>query len=106
MANILIEMYQKWKEKRERMIAEREDLPDDVTTDRYLRSLRRQRRMIDEEFEKERLKKEIRQHYLNKTNEQLWGIVKQRRQRRQARAMLQASYDITNSKTKKKLYKL
>ena len=35
---------------------EGEDIPDDVTTDRYLRSLRRQRRIQMEEIEKEQLK--------------------------------------------------
>jgi len=35
------------------------NVPDDVTTDKVLRSLRRQRRVQLEELEKEKLKKEI-----------------------------------------------
>ena len=38
---------------------EREDLPDDMTRDKYLRSLRREWRMINEEKEKQVLKARI-----------------------------------------------
>ena len=53
----LTEIVAKLRAKAEGM--KREDLPDDVTTDRYLRSLRRQRRIQMESVEKEYLKKKI-----------------------------------------------
>lgn len=90
---ILRSIYQHFKEKREEALREREDLPDDVTTDKYLRSLRRQRRMQLEEFEKERLIKAIRQHEIDRANKYLWGVKKQKKRTRE---MLDRSYNITN----------
>jgi len=52
----------------------REDIPDDQTTDKYLRSLRRQRRLQMEELEKERLKKNIAAFQKNKVRQGLFGI--------------------------------
>ncbi len=52
----------------------RKDIDDDETKDLYLRSLRRQRRTQKEEFEKERLKKEIKAHELIRTREAVLGI--------------------------------
>lgn len=44
---------------------ERDEIPDDVTRDKVLRGMRRQRRIIDEKYEKERLQKEIKEHFKN-----------------------------------------
>jgi len=52
----------------------RPDLPDDVTTDKYLRGLRRQRRLQMEELEKVRLKSQIAEFEKNKTKEYMFGI--------------------------------
>lgn len=43
-----------------------DELPDDVTRDKYLRSLRRQRRVQLEEIEKEQLKKQIKEHNMRR----------------------------------------
>ncbi len=53
---------------------ETEDLPDDVTRDNYLRSLRRQRRTQLEELEKEQLRKDIREFEENKTRRNIYDI--------------------------------
>lgn len=53
---------------------EREDIDDEQTKDRYLRSLRRQRRTQLEEIEKERLLKDIKEHNLQRTREAVLGI--------------------------------
>lgn len=53
---------------------EDDGLPDDVTRDKYLRSLRRQRRLQMEEQEKIRLKKSIAAYNKKKTRKELWGI--------------------------------
>lgn len=55
-------------------VFEREDIPDDVTTDKVLRSLRRQRRLQIEEKEKIRLRKTIALSEKNRTAEMLFGI--------------------------------
>lgn len=51
----------------------RESIDDEQTTDRYLRSLRRQRRKQLEEFEKEDLKKQIKEHEKMRTREVVLG---------------------------------
>ena len=53
---------------------EKEELPDEVTRDKYLRSLRRERRVQLEELEKERLIKQIAKHKLERTKKHLFGI--------------------------------
>lgn len=53
---------------------EREEIPDDVTRDRYLRSLRREDRVLDEEEEKEYLKKKIALRRKIKLRKELFGI--------------------------------
>lgn len=53
---------------------EKDELPDDVTRDRYLRSLRRERRMQLEEVEKEQLKKQIAEFKKERERKYLWGI--------------------------------
>jgi hypothetical protein len=52
----------------------KEELPDDVTRDRYLRSLRREDRVLDEEVEKEYLKKKIALRRKIKLRKELFGI--------------------------------
>ena len=50
------------------------DMDDTVTRDRYLRSLRREKRMIDEKYEKEHLKKVIKNERQKETREYVWGV--------------------------------
>lgn len=60
----------------EKMVAgggDRPEAEDNVTTDKYLRSLRRQRRIQVEEYEKERLKREIAEHQRNNTRRYVFG---------------------------------
>jgi hypothetical protein len=64
---------------------EDEELPDDVTRDKYLRSLRRQRRVQLEEIEKEKLKNEIAEFNKARMRKYLWGI-KEGNMRKQALA--------------------
>lgn len=52
----------------------KEEIPDDVTRDKYLRSLRRQRRVQMEELEKERLKRDITEFNKERARKYLWGI--------------------------------
>lgn len=51
-----------------------EDIDDNETQDKYLRSLRRQRRLQLEEMEKERLIKTIRLYQKQKMVKELYGI--------------------------------
>jgi len=51
-----------------------EELPDDMTRDKYLRSLRRERRMQLEELEKKHLQKQIADFKKAKAREHLWGV--------------------------------
>ncbi len=51
----------------------REDIDDDQTKDRFLRSLRRQRRTQMEELEKKRLKKDIKAFELERTRRVVLG---------------------------------
>ena len=53
---------------------EREEIPDDVTRDKHLRSLRRQRRVQNEETEKEQLIKQIADFNRERTSRHLFGI--------------------------------
>ena len=52
----------------------KEDIDDNITTDRYLRSLRRQKRMQNEELEKESLKKEIAEFEKSKVRRNIYGL--------------------------------
>ena len=49
------------------------EVPDDVTTDRYLKSLRRQRRMQMEELEKAALKKQIAEYDRARNSDNMFG---------------------------------
>lgn len=101
---ILKDIYQHFKEKREQALREREDTPDDVTTDKYLRSLRRQRRIQLEEFEKAKLLKDIRQHEIDRANKYLWGIKKQKAIKQ--KKALEAKYNLLNKTRKNNIFKL
>lgn len=52
----------------------REDLPDDMTTDKVLRGLRRERRLQIEQKEKEYLRKAIAEHRKSELSKNLYGI--------------------------------
>jgi len=66
--------------------SDRENIDDDRTTDRYLRSLRRQRRTQMEEMEKAMLQKQIkdyelqRANLLNKAHEQKAYLLKKKKE--------------------------
>jgi len=49
------------------------DIPDDMTKDKFLRSLRRQRRIQLEEVEKEHLQKQIADFNRKRTSENMFG---------------------------------
>lgn len=53
-----------------------EHLPDGETRDNYLKSLRRQSRMIDEKYEKERLLNKIKKEHERQTKENIFGTAK------------------------------
>ena len=52
----------------------KEEIPDDVTRDRYLRSLRREDRVLDEEEEKKYLIRKIAERRKQKLRKELFGI--------------------------------
>jgi len=52
------------------------DIPDDVTTDKVLRGLRRQRRLQKESVEKERLRHQIRTFEKARDRKEIYGIGK------------------------------
>lgn len=52
----------------------KEDLPDDVTKDKVLRTLRRQRRIQLEEQEKIRLRRQIMEYNRNRDKKGIYGI--------------------------------
>lgn len=56
----------------------RDEMDDDLTTDRYLRSLRRQRRKQLEEFEKHNLKIAIKKHELERTRDDFLQVEKKK----------------------------
>lgn len=72
---VLKEIIAKIRELKQRREEENE-LSDDVTRDKYLRSLRRERRIQMEEVEKERLKKTIANYQKNRMRKLLFGIKK------------------------------
>ncbi len=53
---------------------DKEEIPDDVTRDKQLRSLRRMRRVQNEETEKETLKKDIEEFNKQRTRRHMFGI--------------------------------
>ena len=54
--------------------SETEEIDDDVTKDRYLRSLRRERRIQMEEVEKDQLKKDIAEFKKKRDQKYMWGV--------------------------------
>ena len=60
-----------------------EEIPDDVTRDKYLRSLRRENRVLDEEEEKEYLKRKIALRKKIKLRKHLWGLKGRLREQKQ-----------------------
>jgi hypothetical protein len=68
---------------RNRYNEEHEELPDDVTRDKYLRSLRREDRVLDEEEEKEYLKRKIAIRRKIKLRKELFGIKDRIRRKQQ-----------------------
>lgn len=71
---------------------EMQDIDDDETKDRYLRSLRRERRLQLEEVEKEKLKQLINEYRKTKLKEQLYGI-KDERLKAAAKGIIQRKID-------------
>lgn len=69
----IYEVIQKLRELRQAR-EERPDIPDDVTTDKYLRSLRRERRIQMELLEKRKLKEDIESFRKNEERNNLWGV--------------------------------
>lgn len=75
---------EKIAERKERL-ENRPDRDDDVTTDRYLRTLRRERRTQMEELEKVRLKKQIAKFKMERTSKHLFGLKQQAKTLKQAK---------------------
>ena len=92
----LIDIYKRWKERQEEHRRVIDETPDDVTTDKYLRSLRRWKRRQNEELEKERLTKELRAYEDQRTQKYLWGVKPQAKsgKKKIQKNMLSASYNI------------
>ena len=86
-----------------------EEIPDDVTRDNYLRSLRREDRTLDEEEEKEFLKKKIANRKREKLRVHLFGIKKEVKKKQLINALnkkkeikiLSSGHDILKEKKKK-----
>lgn len=60
-----------------------EEIPDDVTRDKYLRSLRRENRVLDEAEEKEYLRRKIAARRKAKLRKDLYGIKEKIKQRKE-----------------------
>ena len=71
---------EKIRERKEKL-AKQDDIDDEQTTDKYLRSLRRQARLQREEIEKETLKKRIAAFEKKRLREGLFGI-KERKEKK------------------------
>lgn len=69
---IISKIAEKIKERKESQ-NQGEEIPDDVTRDKYLRSLRRQRRVQLEEVEKESLKQQIKDFEKKRLNRDYFG---------------------------------
>lgn len=67
---------------------EEEEMDDNITKDRYLRSLRREDRTLDEAEEKEYLKKKIALRRKAKLRKHLWGIKEKIREKKQEQSFL------------------
>ena len=61
-------------QERKAIVAKQDMIPDDVTRDRYLRSLRRERRTQLEEMEKQRLKVMIENYKKERSRKMMYGI--------------------------------
>lgn len=68
------EMISNFMEKRRQNQQAVDDMDDDVTTDKHLRSLRRERRMQRESVEKEVLKKKIAEFKKKQMQKHLFGL--------------------------------
>lgn len=75
-----------------------EELPDDVTRDKYLRSLRRELRVLNEEQEKVDLKKQIAKMKKERLKKHMFGLKEQLEQKKQ---QAQVGNILTISKKKK-----
>lgn len=84
---------------------EEEEIDDDVTTDKYLRSLRRQRRLQMEEIEKEQLKKKIADFNRNKIKKHLFGIKDNAKKQKQLLDALNKKREINIMKEKNLMLK-
>lgn len=89
----------------------RDEIDDEQTTDRYLRSLRRQRRTQLEELEKEQLMKDIKGHEKMRTKEAVLGIplesgnaIKKNTIRKRIALLKQKQYMIGGKKKKKSFF--
>lgn len=75
------EILEKIRALRQHRAASREqEIPDNETRDRYLRSLRRQRRTQMEMVEKKQLKKDINDFNRDFVRDNMWGIKGENRQ--------------------------
>lgn len=61
----------------------KEEIPDDVTRDNHLRSLRRENRTLDEEEEKKHLIKKIAERRKHKLRTELFGIKEKIKQKKE-----------------------
>ena len=85
----------------------REELGDDETRDKFLRSLRRERRTQMEEGEKEELMKKIAEFKKLRDRRFLWGIKDKKNKLTEAlnnkkASMLSGSHNLLGNKTSKK----
>lgn len=94
------------KQMETRAIKEEEaQLPDDITRDKYLRSLRRQRRVQMEEVEKEQLKKDIADFEKNKLRKEFFGIKDNSDKKKQLLKALNKKKKINMMKEKKYMFR-
>ena len=63
-----------WRKRQDLEVQPVEDLPDDMTTDKVLRGLRRERRLQFEEQEKKVLREEIKAYQKERQRRLLWGF--------------------------------
>lgn len=71
-----------------------EEIPDDVTRDKYLRYLRRENRMIHEEAEKKYLKKKIADYRKKKLRTELFGIKDKINKKKENKASFLKRYEL------------
>ena len=81
----------------------KEEIPDDVTRDKQLRSLRRMRRVQNEEIEKEKLTKEVAEFNLARTRRHMFGIKSDLEKKIEVKkfSLLKGQVDIMKGKKKK-----